>query len=750
MVTRVREWLWGKGGFFDMGDRYPLLDENNESSIPGMFVIGDVAGTPDIKAALNTGYDVAHHLAARYKTLVEHVDAAVAILGAGPAGVNAANELRKLGVSYIVFERKEIFAAIKAFEDDLPLFYPSTGEPGIRGDLPYQETTAQELMDVWMPLVESLHLNIHEREEVKAVKKKGAFVITTNQREYLCSAVLVATGKLTFLKKLGVEEEYDPRVVYEISEKREYAGKHILVNGTTAPAIHAALRLAKANTVTVLDHHHWHAAPTDKHNPAFVDAVNNKRITFYDDVELHQLETREAVLLRREGDVHHEIRIPNDLVMPFTGVVKAMVSHRDMPREMLRGLGMKFENTWDWKRYTWLVLALIGSAIFYYEKKTAYAPIGFGAMAGVVAGVVGGFYFLRGILNGIDELRYGAVKKRSVSELIIGGIVCIAGWWAWTNHPVDIWPRSLGSWYPALYSALVTVFGFKAIMRWRDSIQTKKILALIFFQVFFFWILPEFIIRNWLSYTLVYAWPLVFAPHTIRAYLDPAQDGGLFYFWWAIILTIGIMPVFVAATGKKYCSWVCGCGGLAETVGDSFRQFSPKGKKNIERERSLFWVTGVALVLTIVIGVMTLFDIRMNIAGVSVQEALEKAYVWGVDWALVSFIPIALYPFFGGKIWCRYWCPTALYMHVLSKWLTKKRLGYFKIDAKEDRCIACDMCSRYCEVGIDVMKFALKGKSIDNINSSCIGCGVCISVCPTDVLTFGESKSGQLVQITLS
>jgi len=58
-----------------------------------------------------------------------------------------------------------------------------------------------------------------------------------------------------------------------------------------------------------------------------------------------------------------------------------------------------------------------------------------------------------------------------------------------------------------------------------------------------------------------------------------------------------------------------------------------------------------------------------------------------------------------------------------------------------DRCIACGECSRYCQMGIDVMQFALKEEDINNKNSSCIGCDICVSVCPMDNLTSGKAFS---------
>ena len=43
------------------------------------------------------------------------------------------------------------------------------------------------------------------------------------------------------------------------------------------------------------------------------------------------------------------------------------------------------------------------------------------------------------------------------------------------------------------------------------------------------------------------------------------------------------------------------------------------------------------------------------------------------------------------------------------------------------------------------MSFALKQETITNANSSCIGCGICVTVCPMDVLSFGPEP--QLLQI---
>ena len=101
-----------------------------------------------------------------------------------------------------------------------------------------------------------------------------------------------------------------------------------------------------------------------------------------------------------------------------------------------------------------------------------------------------------------------------------------------------------------------------------------------------------------------------------------------------------------------------------------------------------------------------------------------------------------------GKVWCRYWCPLAKMMELFSAVFTRFKVSRFAIRAN-DKCIACEDCSRNCQVGIDVMRFALKQEEITNFNSSCIGCGICVTVCPMNVLSFAAPAAGRtkLVQI---
>ena len=83
----------GKGSYTDMGDRYPVLDKHRQSNIKGLYVVGDIAGTPDIKAAIDSGYKLAGHIASLPRPAIGQADCEVLIIGGGPAGVPIATDL---------------------------------------------------------------------------------------------------------------------------------------------------------------------------------------------------------------------------------------------------------------------------------------------------------------------------------------------------------------------------------------------------------------------------------------------------------------------------------------------------------------------------------------------------------------------------------------------------------------------------------------------------------------------------------
>lgn len=201
---------------------------------------------------------------------------------------------------------------------------------------------------------------------------------------------------------------------------------------------------------------------------------------------------------------------------------------------------------------------------------------------------------------------------------------------------------------------------------------------------------------------------------------------GMFMLVWGIILIVLGVPIFTYFYGKRwYCSWVCGCGGLAETLGDPYRQLSDKSVKAWKIERYL--VHGV-LVFAVVMTAVTIVNyfMKFGLLGQATDQ-LHQVYGFAIGSAFAGVIGTGFYPFMGNRVWCRFGCPLAAYLGIVQRFKSR-----FRITTNGGQCISCGNCSTYCEMGIDVRWYAQRGQNI--VRASCVGCGVCSAVCPRGVL----------------
>lgn len=351
--------------------------------------------------------------------------------------------------------------------------------------------------------------------------------------------------------------------------------------------------------------------------------------------------------------------------------------------------------------------------------------------------------------------------------------------------------------YGTLYTIAILFFGVKFIIKYRHSkYHLIRTCSVMFFQLGFAFLIPEFMARlngdslNLPYYDLKNIWPLNyynFEQYRVDGMINSGTIGlALLIFGVASIFVI--TPILTYFYGKRwYCSWVCGCGGLAETAGDSFRHLSDKSKRawKIERwlihtivvfvtimttaviysylgdDTSKYWFTkstfllSVGGVLTLVFALVFIFkrhklqkDAKYGAIGFFVvilaligmhflsdtenvfmieSKSLKKSYGFLIGSIFSGVVGTGFYPILGNRAWCRFGCPMAAILGFQQKLFSK-----FRITTNGGQCISCGNCSTYCEMGIDVRSYAQKGQNI--VRSSCVGCGVCSSVCPRGVL----------------
>ena len=290
--------------------------------------------------------------------------------------------------------------------------------------------------------------------------------------------------------------------------------------------------------------------------------------------------------------------------------------------------------------------------------------------------------------------------------------------------------------YGLMYTLIILVMGVRMFAKYRhNKYQLLRTGSVMFFQTAFAFLIPEILValnKPWYDFKDI--WPLNY-DFFFGWQLDQFQSAGaigIFMLVWGILLIIVGVPLMVHFLGKRwYCSWVCGCGGLAETMGDPWRQLSDKSLRAWKFER---WIIHGVLVAAIVMTAMTLYTYftgANEILGLQTGN-VQQWYGFLIGAGFAGVVGTGFYPLMGNRVWCRFGCPLAAYLGLVQRFQSR-----FRITTNGGQCISCGNCSTYCEMGIDVRAYAQKGQDI--VRASCVGCGVCAAVCPRGVLRLENS-----------
>ncbi len=732
----------------------PEIGPGNESNVKGLHIIGDLAGAPVIKMAMAQGVEVIDHIAAlpEMNPRATGDDLDVLIVGAGAAGLNAALAAKDKGLRFVVLEKEAIANTIENFPEGKWVYAEPDTLPA-KGKLWLDGARKEDLVQRWNAIVEDNGLDVRTGEALDSLERQrdGGFVARSKKESYRAKKIVLATGQRGNPRKLGVPGEDLEQVYHRLYAPTKYRDESIVVVGGGNSAVEAALTLAARNHV-VLCYRGGEFGRLFKDNRRQLDqAVADKKIEVLLHANVERFEPGQATIAIDRGGHRESREVAMDHAFVLIGA--------ELPVRFLTKLGIRLENQWHGTTLWSLALTaatFVGLWLFGGSQGGAPAWDGMGDPWPTLGGLAALAAAVGLVIRGARGDRWSWLGLSffvwySIYGIKVGGGEEFWPYKGWGYGSLSFFERPWAFWYTVIYTVLMTVFGIQALKRWglerRDTVQIWRYTSLLSFQWLFFFIVPEFLFQwavkyQWVgeqlasnpqfadqagrAYGLIYAWPLFFYTWLY----DPHQ----IWVVWGVVLTFGLVPLLVLFHGKRYCSWICGCGGLAETFGDRWRHLAPKGKLAVKLE-----AMGTPVLLTAIgVTVILLFKDAWG---------LVKTADWGiygyrliVDVWLVGILPVTLYPFMGGKVWCRFWCPLAKLMQFQSKFFTKFGWSRFHIVAN-DKCIACNECSRNCQVGIDVMQYALKQETLDNATSSCIGCGICVTVCPMDTLSY--SKDGK-------
>ncbi|MFG0249250.1 MAG: NAD(P)-binding domain-containing protein [Phycisphaeraceae bacterium JB051] len=736
IISRYTHWLhtrWPAGKV----EKMPMVNDDGSTNVPGIYVVGDLTGVPLLKFSADTGaraVDTITNDAAFSKRDVSDSNIRdIVIIGGGVSGYAAAMQAKKQGLRFELLEASQPFATIENFPKAKPIYtYPTDMTPA--GDLQFNAKS-----DIKEGLLDDLHQQVQQAgieptiAKVDAVKRVGKLLEVQVKDDVIkAHRVIIAIGRSGNYRKLNVPgEELTHKVTNRLHDPKAYAKQNVLVVGGGDSALEAAIALAEKNAHVTLS---YRKPEFSRPKPENVEKLNE--LQAQNKLKLEMASTVKAITdsnVTLMNQDKQEITFDNDAVITLIG--------REAPLDFFRKSGIHINGDRNAKWWVSLIAVLaIFTFIYHWKKPGVWLPIG-------------------------DWFARNQWFPYKVPQWMTG----ISDAFADPSHLLGTLNNSLASpgfYYSTLYCVVMLVFGIRRIKRRKTPYVTVQTWTLIAVQWLPLFILP-YILLPWMGNNGMFdSGVLGWLADQLFPRVDWDPNGRAYYhafgfilawplFVWnvfteqpmwlwlfiSLIQTFVLIPLMVRRWGKgAYCGWICSCGGMAETLGDTHRQKMPHGPfwNKLNMIGQAFLAVCIFLLVTRVFSWIW----PGSFVGTAYKAVLKGIpglnYAWFIDLLFAGIIGFGLYFHFSGRVWCRFACPLAALMHIYA------RFSQFRIIAEKSKCISCNVCTSVCHQGIDIMNFANKGNHMED--PECVRCSACVQSCPTGVLTFGRvNKQGTVI-----
>ncbi|GAB0058112.1 hypothetical protein SIID45300_02456 [Candidatus Magnetaquicoccaceae bacterium FCR-1] len=256
-------------------------------------------------------------------------------------------------------------------------------------------------------------------------------------------------------------------------------------------------------------------------------------------------------------------------------------------------------------------------------------------------------------------------------------------------------------------SALILAFGLWRIVAEKNPYTRRRLIILVANVTVLWWLIP-------------WVWPFI-EPHV--GYLAGLPAFPSLHTPGTITFFLVLLAVFLFGR-RVICGFNCPCVAIREVVGFPFRHADHVPRSPWAwRLRHLKWFW---------------FALYLGAMWAVMQPANNStsAYLgfFGLMVGLPYFITFLLSPWIGNRGYCRFLCPFGATFGLLNK------VGQFRIDYRADPCIQCGKCEKVCDMSIPVWRMGAANQGVVN-TTECMGCGRCITECPTGSLAFHDVRN---------
>ncbi len=227
------------------GVEIPQLSSQFETSVPGIFISGELGGMGLIKNAIAQGKQaVAAISKRRNKSKKDILD--LVIVGAGPAGLSAALSAIDKKLRYVILEQEDSIGGTIAHYPRGKIVMTRPAILPVVGKFQFREASKEALVEFWQSVVQKTGLKIKTKQRVENIEKtQHGFLVKTQDQSYETVSVLLALGRRGTPRKLDVAGEDLPKVVYRLVDPEQYAHQNVLVVGGGDSALEAAIAVAE-------------------------------------------------------------------------------------------------------------------------------------------------------------------------------------------------------------------------------------------------------------------------------------------------------------------------------------------------------------------------------------------------------------------------------------------------------------------------------------------------------------------------
>src|SRR5688500_18286468 len=234
----------------------PLLGPGGETSVPGIFVVGELGGLALVRNAIAQGREViaAVQERLRHAGAGKETDVDVVIAGAGPSGLAAALAAQVAGLSCVVLEREATLGGSLLHYPRRKMVLTQPVELPPWGALTREEYAKEELLELLERMVRERGLELRFGEALVGAEREGAALsVRTSSGAVRAGALVLALGRRGAPRKLGIPGEELSKVMYRLIDAEGYRGQRVLVVGGGDSAAEAAIGLAQqpGNVVTL-------------------------------------------------------------------------------------------------------------------------------------------------------------------------------------------------------------------------------------------------------------------------------------------------------------------------------------------------------------------------------------------------------------------------------------------------------------------------------------------------------------------